>query len=717
MSPSHSPSRSTFGRKMVLAFGASAFVLVGLMAWGGAEWVSRSVRRQTDMLLADAADRSALLVQQSMTERVRIVRLLSRSPVVIDAARAGEREAARLRIIGAPIDELEAAFAQQRSLHASSRARDYLRDMLATAGIAEIIVTEAHGFNAVTTAKTTDFVQKDEEWWQEALRDGSGQMRASFDESARTMSVSMASAVREDSSGSPAGVIKVVFSLKEVDTELSKASRVSGVDVDLLDDGGRVVASSSAAERMQPLAGLAIRADHSARSIGADSSSVRVALSATEDGRWFIAARIAERIAYEPIEEAKRALFAGAAVLVGLIVVALLFISRYVSRRVTAPASALALAAERVARGDLTLDVSASVEDDEIGRLGRATDSMVGELRRLVSAIRDSAQETAAMSAEITAGSEEMSAAASEMAHTSSELSEQSADMAQTIQRAALDAGTLREIAERVSSEALEGVTRNTRLRALASENRMRLDQSAEALETLSSEAETSAAATAALALASEEIRAFVTLVRKIARQSKLLALNASMEAARAGEQGEGFAVVASEIRTLATTANQAAERTERLVNDVLGRVEESRESSKRTVSTVSGVRKATREAVASFEQVEIAVLDAEQWASTIQLAAADSSTLVQELTDRLDDLARGTESFAAAMQEVAASSEEQSASTEEIAAAAAAQAVSASHLSDLVATFRLAENPSTATTRQVERVQSGTPALVLATQ
>lgn len=716
MADSHAASSRTFGRRLFSILGTGAIVLVGLVTWTGSEWLSHYMSRQTDLLLVDAAERSAALVQQLMADRVRMVHLLGRSPAVVDAAVAGEREAARLGIGDASVDQIEARFAQQRSLNGGTRVRDYLRGIIGTTDVAEIIVTESHGLNAITTQRTSHFVQRGEDWWTEAIRDGLGRPRISYDESARTITVSQASVIREGASGSPVGVIKVVFGVRDIDAELSRAARVSGVDVDLIDAGGRVVASSSAAARMQPLAGLTLGIGRSSRRIGADSNAERVAIAATEDNRWYIAARISERVIHEPVRGARRVLFAGAATLIVLIAVSLLFVRRLVSRRVTAPASVLALAAERVARGDLTSGVVAGVADDEIGRLGRATETMVEKLRRLVGAIRDSAQETAAMSAEITAGSEQISAAASEMARTSSELSEQSANMAQTIQHTAADAGALREIAERISADALDGVKRNTRLRILATENRARLDHGAVALESLTTEAETSAAATAALALASEEIRAFVTLVRKIARQSKLLALNASMEAARAGRQGEGFAVVASEIRLLATTSHQAAGRTERLVNDVLGRVEASRDSSKRTVETVSGVRLAMREAVASFEQVEEAVVDAENWASATERAAADSSALVREMTDRLDELARGTESFAAAMQQVAASSEEQSASTEEIAAAAAAQAVSAQRLSELVATFRLVEKGTAAPPTGTRAYDGGVPILIPAT-
>jgi methyl-accepting chemotaxis protein len=227
-------------------------------------------------------------------------------------------------------------------------------------------------------------------------------------------------------------------------------------------------------------------------------------------------------------------------------------------------------------------------------------------------------------------------------------------------------------------------------MRQLARANRSRLDESARALELLSSEAQSTAAASDSLAEASEQIRAFVSLVRKIARQSKLLALNASMEAARAGVQGEGFAVVANEIRKLAASSNDAAERTETLVNTVLMRVDESRRSSRRTLETVGGVRRATREAGDSFSQIERAMAESQEWVETLERSARDSSQHVGEITARLESMSRGTESFAAAMEQVAAGSEQQSASTQEIAAAASALAESSRRLTALVATFTL---------------------------
>jgi methyl-accepting chemotaxis protein len=393
----------------------------------------------------------------------------------------------------------------------------------------------------------------------------------------------------------------------------------------------------------------------------------------------------------------------GAVAMLLLIQAMLYFVSRYIARRVTSPAAALAEATERVAAGDLTVLQSAKGDDDdEMGRLSRAAEAMVLELRRLVLAIRESAAETAAMSIEITAGTEEMSASASEMANTSGDLSVQAGDMARSIAESAVDAAMLMRNATHLATGAHEGVERNAKLRALAATNRERLDASNAALVSVGVDAARSAESAEALASASQEIGAFVTLVRRIARQSKLLALNASMEAARAGEQGEGFAVVAAEIRKLAASASEAAEKTATTVHGVLARVEESRDASQRTRETLTAVQLATKGALESFAQVERAVLDSEGWTKQIERTATEGTELIVQATVRLDELARGTENFAASMQEVAAASEQQSASTQEITAAASALAESSRKLLELVSAFHLgSEDPDALSKRK----------------
>ena len=332
----------------------------------------------------------------------------------------------------------------------------------------------------------------------------------------------------------------------------------------------------------------------------------------------------------------------------------------------------LAEVAEAVAAGNLAKTPDAARQGGQIGRLARAMVAMTAELRELSSLLTSTSAETSSLSTEITHGTEHMAQAASGIADTASQLSEQAQGMAGTIQHLTTEASRLSEHAKTVSAGARQGIARNASLRTLASENHERLDESARRLEQLATDVRASAGATESLARATDQVRQFVTLVQKIARQSKLLALNAAMEAARAGEQGEGFAVVANEVRRLAATAAEAAEHTDALMKEVLGNMEAARESSARALSAVDSVHSATELGRSSFTQVEAGVADAESWTATIAESASAGSALAAEITERLDSLTAGTQTFANAMQDVAAASQEQSASTEEIAAAAA---------------------------------------------
>jgi methyl-accepting chemotaxis protein len=319
--------------------------------------------------------------------------------------------------------------------------------------------------------------------------------------------------------------------------------------------------------------------------------------------------------------------------------------------------------------------------------------------------MNDASRQTSSMAAEITTGSGHMASAAEQMAVMAGDLSLQSSEMAETIRHLSDDANELVTIASALEAGAEEGVARNSRLRTLATENRDRLDESARALGELATDARSTVEATEALAAASEEIRAFVVLVQKIARQSKLLALNAAMEAARAGEEGQGFAIVAGEVRRLSAAAADGAERTEAVVAQLLKRVGETRASSARAVDTMQSVIAATQQGHDSFAQVEQAVSDAETWTASIANASHRTSERVQHMTGRIEQMAKGTEGFVAAMQEVAASSQQQSASTQQIAAAAERLAVAAEKLNGIVSTFRLErQEPATAESMDEEK-------------
>ena len=377
---------------------------------------------------------------------------------------------------------------------------------------------------------------------------------------------------------------------------------------------------------------------------------------------------------------------------VGLVIITSVIVMRLIKAHLTAPIAALAEVSEAVANGNLAVPFVPSTSGSEVGRLTRSTAAIIAGLRRLAATMRISARDTSALSAQIMSASENMATAAQQTSATSSALSQESKEMARTIHEIAADAAKLVEVSGSLRGRAQEGLRRERRLRSLAQENRTRLDESARALEMLTYDASASAESIDALATAVDEIRAFLTLVQKISRQSKLLALNAAMEAARAGEQGEGFAVVADEVRRLAADSAEAAERTDLLARAMAERVGRSKESSARTLATLQTVNDATHHGRQSFLQVEQGVIDAEKWSGAIDGAVEESSRLVVDMTKRLDNLALGTQGFASAVHQVAAATDEQSGNIDQIAAASSQLSSVAKRVVQMAGSFRLGD-------------------------
>ena len=685
---------STLQRRFLLAAGLGGAGLILALAWGSGLALDRFARRESEAHLADAAQRSQLLVDQLLADRERQAQVLALTPAVIEAAREGGARAASLNIAATSALDLEARFDLERSLQASPATRTFLTGVLPRLDAAEISVTEAHGFNAVTTRRAADFVQRDESWWQAAWQDGLAPASAAYDSTLRHSVVSVAAVVKDG--GTRLGVLAVSFDATPLVAALQRAG--GGVRIDVVDSTNRIVLSSDSLMLGHYLTGAAAtRTPADGLSPVFESGSERAVASRANGGRWRLLAHQSSGLLAAPFASARTSLTVVASLLFALLGVVLIAMHRYLARRISGPATELAVAAEAVAAGDFSVEIGHTGSDDEIGRLGRAVAAMILELRRLAQALAGSANETTAMSSEITAGSEEMAATAGEIANTASDLSAQATTMAETIGALAQSAASLKELATTLDDGARGGSLRNTTLRALAMENRAGLDASAESLGVLSNDVSASATAIESLGAASEEIRSFVGLVRKLARQSKLLALNAAMEAARAGEHGEGFAVVASEVRRLAAMSSDAAERTEEIVGGVLSAIQESRASAARAVTTAEEVRGMTARASDSFTEIEMAVVEAEAWTESVEQTSAQTNNLVMEMTQRLEVLSSGTESFAAAMEQVAASSEQQSASTQEIAAAAATLATAADRLQRLVANLKLGSDEAPA--------------------
>jgi methyl-accepting chemotaxis protein len=360
-------------------------------------------------------------------------------------------------------------------------------------------------------------------------------------------------------------------------------------------------------------------------------------------------------------------------------------------KQIVAPTGTAATVAIRIADGDLSLPSwSANPEKAPRDPLTRTIFAMLNKLRDLVGAIRQHAHDAAAMAEEIAASTQQMTASTQEVAGTTGDLTERASQQALVVRRAAEDAGKILDITQGLASGAEQAAQRNAALAKLARGHRERLDLSTAELGRLADEVEAAAKEAEALAAASEEIEKFITQTKAIAKQTHMLALNASIEAARAGEEGKGFSVVAEEVRKLAGQAAQAATSTSETVQSVLSRVTTARERLLRLGRSGMVARDAAHAAAAGLMNVAADAEANDEWTRGISASASEVQGLIEGIAGRMREVSAGTEDYAAAAQQIAAAAEQLNASTEEISTSASGLAEAAARLTGAVGGFRL---------------------------
>jgi methyl-accepting chemotaxis protein len=355
--------------------------------------------------------------------------------------------------------------------------------------------------------------------------------------------------------------------------------------------------------------------------------------------------------------------------------------------RILGPTGRAAEVAIRVAEGDLSMTADDGAKDD----LSLSLAAMMNKLRTLVGTIRQHAHEAAAMSEEIAASTQQMTASTTEVASTTGDLTERANQQAQVVRAAAEDAGKILDIAQELAAGATQAAERNAALARLARSHRERLDTSTAELARLAEEVEQAAVEAEALTAASEEIEKFVTQTKAIAKQTHMLALNASIEAARAGEEGKGFSVVAEEVRKLAGQAARSAGSTSETVQAVLERVRTARERLIRLGQGGLAAKDAAHEAAAGLGNVAEDAEANDEWTRRISASASEVRGLIEGIAGRMREVSAGTEDYAAAAQEIAAAAQQLNASTEEISTSATHLADAAERLTGAVGGFKLA--------------------------
>lgn len=301
-------------------------------------------------------------------------------------------------------------------------------------------------------------------------------------------------------------------------------------------------------------------------------------------------------------------------------------------------------ASEKIAAGDTTVRV-AYPGNDELRSVAQAFNHM-GE--RFQSALHDvgrSAEQLAAASEETSVVTENTSESMRKQQNEISLVATAMNEMHATANEVAQSASLAADAAHHADEEALVG--RDVSL------------QTIEAIESLASAVEHATGVIEALAKDSEEIGSVLDVIRSIAEQTNLLALNAAIEAARAGEAGRGFAVVADEVRTLASRTQNSTEEINNMVTRLQrGAVQAVEAMEAGRTEARAGVEQ-TLKTTACLESIVKAISTINDMNVQIASAAEEQSAVSEEITRSvvaIDDLT--TETTDGAMQTTEASHE-----------------------------------------------------------
>ena len=338
----------------------------------------------------------------------------------------------------------------------------------------------------------------------------------------------------------------------------------------------------------------------------------------------------------------KRLLTIGGVALLALIVGALAAL--IITLAIVRPLRKVIAAAERIAQGQLDVELTVD-RGDEIGQLQRSSASMVAALRGMVLQLQSGIGRLGQSAAALAEQAREAQVGVTRQREETDQVAAAMAELAATAQGVAADA----EAAAGAGDQAERQV----------SDGQAVIGRSLAGIETLGVDVRSAAERLEGVSHDSQAISSVLDVIKAVAEQTNLLALNAAIEAARAGEQGRGFAVVADEVRSLARRTQQSSVEIEQLIVVLQKGSGEAVERMRQSETLLAGTLGSAGDTRRAFAGIATAVASIQQKNQQIAAAAVQQSEVAEEVAINVTRIRDGADQSSQAMAATASASRE----------------------------------------------------------
>ena len=315
-----------------------------------------------------------------------------------------------------------------------------------------------------------------------------------------------------------------------------------------------------------------------------------------------------------------------------------------VQKNIITPARSLVDDFTRMANGDFSGSITVH-SSDEIGQVASAAEKLQSDIGELVESINQSVYSVSTAAEEMSHVSDRANQAMVSQRQETDQVATAMNEMTATVHEVSQNAQLAADSANQASTEVNTGQkVVNDAIRAIGSLVQ-KVEQASDVIHNLEND--------------SVEIGSVLDVIRSIAEQTNLLALNAAIEAARAGEQGRGFAVVADEVRVLAQRTQTSTEEIQTMIERLQAGAQEAVESMNQSRSQADTTRDTAAEAGKVLTSITSAVTNINDMNALIASAAEEQNAVAEEINRNIVNISQASENTAESVASTAKSSED----------------------------------------------------------